>query len=95
MNQIEFTSYVSLSGSLDGFTLNFKSGVNIESKNGCFIKFTFPISFDFTGKSFESVTISGMLVDSDGNEQNLTQDKVYSNLWNSSRTSTWFAIEGC
>ena len=74
MDQIQYTSFVGLSGSLDGLKFSFKSGVNIQSESGCFVKFTVPLSVDFTGKSLDTIKASGMFVDSEGYEQTISFD---------------------
>lgn len=86
---------MSLSGGIYGAEAKFKSSLNVESNNGCYVKLTVPILVDFTGKDFETIKSSGMLVDSDGNEQFLGHNQFYSNLDDQERTETWFAIEGC
>lgn len=68
MPSINYTTFMTLSGDLYGIDLSFKSSLNIEANKGCFAKFTVPISVDFSGKDFQTIQSSGMLVDGDGNE---------------------------
>lgn len=68
-SDILYSSYFSLSGtSLYGLTLEFDSGLDIQSNDGCFVNYNFPASLGISETVIETIKATNMFVDADGNE---------------------------
>lgn len=63
---ITYSTYMSLTGSLYGVSIEFQSPLDMQSGDGCYVKYNFPKTLDYQNIVFESIEGTNMFVDTDG-----------------------------
>jgi hypothetical protein len=77
------------------YTIKFDSNIDVSSKDGCYVKYTFPEEMNLSKIQLAKIQGTGMLVGQDGEKAYYEAIDSNINLSEDDGLAKWLVIEGC